>query len=127
LNKKGAPGIGLLVAILLCSSSAPQRAGADEAGFFLECVGHNSLSGLRTQHEIAFYMATAEVDGKRYAVSKTETEFTLTGPIPAHDTVMYINRLTGEFAITPAYVGSASNIHEDSGKNEGCRKASQKF
>jgi hypothetical protein len=44
----------------------------------------------------------AEVDGKPFAISIRKTEFVLTGSIPTNDTLFYINRLTGEYAITPA-------------------------
>ena len=75
---------------------------------FLECKGYSIRLNTQVEHEIAIYKTMAEFDGKTYRLSETTTEFTLTGPLSANDTIIYINRLTGEYAITPASLGGDS-------------------
>lgn len=81
-----------------------------------------------TEHEIAIYGETAEVDGDRYSLSETAAEFKLTGPVSVNDRIIYINRLTGEFAILPAPGAQITRSNMEGGQDaEGCKKASQKF
>ena len=81
-----------------------------------------------TEHEIAIFNNYAEVDGSHYRMKKTRTEFTLTGPRPKYDRVFYINRLTGEWALTPSALnGDPAGKLESSGKGEGCEIKKRKF
>lgn len=116
-----------LVVVGLLPTLWAAAANAETPGIFLECTGHNLLTNFQTEHEVAVLKRTAEFDGKPYRLSESQTEFTLTGPAPADDTVVYINRLTGEFAITPAALSGNPKKLEESGKGEGCQKTSQKF
>jgi hypothetical protein len=98
----------------------------------LECTGYNPVLRGRSQHEIAIYGTAAEVDGDRYSLSETATEFRLTGPAPANDRIVYIDRVTAAFEIGPLPGVPMSNNNfeymprtDDAGF--GCKKASQKF
>ena len=107
--------------LLVCASPA-------HAGVFLECRGHDDIHGFPSEHEVAILDREAEVDGARYRLLQTQTEFTLTGPSPKYDLAMYINRLTGEWAVTPN-LDQPNSIGktESSGKGEGCEVTKRKF
>jgi hypothetical protein len=115
----------ILAAGLISVCAAP--ACADGVQVFLECRGYNPSLNMPIEHEVWISGSNAEVDGKPFAISVRATEFVLTGPIPANDTLFYINRLTGEYAITPASLqGDASKL-EWSRKGEGCKPVSRRF
>jgi hypothetical protein len=101
---------------------------ADASRIFLECRGHDDVRGVQTEHEVAIFGDRAEIDGKRYRLAENQTEFTLTGPDPKYDRIMYINRLTGEWALTPSSLeGDSAGKLESSGKGEGCELTRRKF
>lgn len=114
----------LSAAIILCV--VPAR--AERVHIFLECRGHDDLHGVQTEHEAAIFSDRAEVDGSRYQLRETSAEFTLTGPAPKNDRVLYINRLTGEWVLTPSTLnGDPTGKLESSGKGEGCEVKQRKF
>ncbi len=117
-------GVILSVAIILCVVPAQ----AERVRIFLECRGHDDLHGVQTEHEVAIFSDRVEVDGSRYQLRETNTELTLTGPAPKNDRVLYINRITGEWALTPSTLnGEPAGKLESSGNGEGCEVKQRKF
>lgn len=104
-----------------------QPSAAETPRSFLVCVGFDPVLEAATEHNVTIYRVTAEIDGKSYKLTETPSSLTLTGPLPTSDTQVYINRLTGEYAITPSSLRSGSRALEWSRDGEGCRKASPKF
>jgi hypothetical protein len=115
----------ILAAGLISVSAAP--AYADGVQVFLECRGYNPSLNAPIEHEVWMSGNKAEVDGKPFAISIRAIEFVLTGPIPTNDTLFYINRLTGEHAITPASLRGDVRRLEWSREGEGCKPVSRRF
>jgi hypothetical protein len=116
-----------MVALVLLPLSLSSAHAAPQPTY-LECTGHDDLRQTPTAHEIVIIGERAEVDGKRYEMKQSRTEFTLTGPIPKYDRVFYINRLTGEWALTPSTLrGDPTGKLESSAKGEGCEMKRRKF
>jgi hypothetical protein len=99
-----------------------------KADTLLECKGNSLRLRMPITYEVAIDGTRAEVDGKPYQLSESAVQYTLTGPVPANDTTFAINRLTGEWYITPSSPhGDAMQMEYSAQGEEGCRKASQKF
>lgn len=114
--------IGCLLLVAVCSSQLAA------ARTLLECKGYSARLNGPISHEIEIDNTTAEVDGQRYHVSESATQFILTGPIPVNDTIFGINRLTGEWYINPSSMqGDFTKLEYSVDGDEGCGKADQKF
>ncbi len=114
-----------IACLLLLSVCSAQLAAART---LLECKGYSVRLKGPISHEIAIDNTTAEVDGQRYHVSQSATQFILRGPNPINDTVVGINRLTGEWYINPSSMqGDPMKMEYTVEGDEGCRKADQKF
>jgi hypothetical protein len=71
---------------------------------------------------------TDTVSCRGYRLRENHTEFTLTGPAPKYDRVLFINRVTGEWALTPSTLhGGPTGKLESSEKEEGCEIVQRKF
>jgi hypothetical protein len=80
------------------------------------------------EHNVALYKIKAVFDGQTYRLLETTTDFTLTGPLPEASTRVYINRLTGEYAITPSFLsGDAKALEWSRPEDRGCVKSAPKF
>jgi hypothetical protein len=113
-----------LIAALLVAT--PVQAAMARASL-LKCKGYSIRLNTPVKHEIAIYDTMAEFDGKQYQLSETPLQFRLFGPVPANDTIVYIYRPTGDYAITSVFPNGDVKKTEWSRKDEGCHKASQEF
>ena len=117
-----------MIVLLGAASLGLASARVEPPRTFMECTGHDDLHSFSTEHEITIYDGTAEVDGSHYRMKKTRTQFTLTGPSPKYDRVFHINRLTGEWALTPSALnGDPTGKLESSGKGERCEAKKRRF
>jgi len=80
------------------------------------CDGHEVIAK-SLRHEAAADKATATFEGESYTLSECPTEFILIGPLPATNTRMKINPLSGEYTVTKDIDGRI-NMTEWSGPQD---------
>ena len=86
-----------ILAVLLMS---PTAANAETPRLILKCKGYTlSVPQVPEEHAVAIYTTFAEVDGERYLLSETATEFDLKKP--GSDIEFSISRLNGDFVFGP--------------------------
>jgi hypothetical protein len=125
----------LAIILTLCGLGAAPHTEAKAHDLLLVCKGYTYPPSGAIWHSIVTHDAAAEVDGKPCLLSENATEFTLKGPIPANDAIIWIDRLTGQYSITSfngvpeEYSGGyrGPNNWIDTGTDEGCRQKSRKF
>jgi hypothetical protein len=88
----------------------------------LECKGYSVQLNRQINHEIAIHDTMAEFDGQQYQLSEAPLQFRLIGPIPANDTIVYIYRLIGTYAITSVSANGDVKRIEWSREDEGCHE-----
>ena len=110
-----------ILAVLLMSTAA----NAETPRLILKCKGYTlSVPQVPEEHAVAIYTTFAEVDGERYSLSETATEFDLKKP--GSDIEFDISRLNGDFVFGPTKKTTGKVVYNGVGE-KGCEKAIQVF
>jgi hypothetical protein len=121
----------IILAVFLSLCGSGQTTARD---LILVCKGYGYPPRGAAWHSIVIHEKAAEVDGKPYLLSESPTEFTLKGPTPTNNAIIWIDRINGQYSISALdglpledSGGYRGPSWHDTGTDEGCRQKSQEF